>query len=291
MLAILSYLSSSKLGYESVNYTHEYHTFKTYTILDHDLLFVNSSLDDAIYLSLQPHTITGDVYINVTWEDSTSTNYNASQGDLLRIICRNLVISYFNKGGLTLTVWQMPKDRCSDNSFFTSHQNEVNIKVNRELEQNSICWFINFKDIPQITMRKLQIPPNSSLQVYNSNNTVINSSKSPFIATEETVIALHPETGYHNFVIQAKSQIIYADWTDSTRKFAEFTQNGKISESIFDSSFMTSRRRISSLIWLVIAFIGFCIFGFTIIIFFIKPAYKLQRNIKLKDLIHDFKID
>lgn len=284
-------MTYSKFGYKSKSYSHKENTFDTYILLDHETITANNSIDDLIFISIQPHTITGSVIIDITWRDDNITTYNANIGDNLRIDCKSITITYYSKGGVSISVWNLPKTVCPDYSIVTMNQKEIKLDINRNINASNICWFVNFISKPHFVIKKLNLPTDTSLHIYNSTNNPQNIDDKEFYTTNQALIALNHISSNISFLINIKSAAIYGDWTDSPRNFYELTKNGINFIPTLSSSYMITNRSVSPLIWIVYALIAFAIFGVTVYVFFFKSIQKMHRKIRVVDLAKDFKFD
>ena len=264
-----------------------------YTLLDGDRIFVDSEPENVIYLSVQPHTLMGELEANITWNNGENFVYPVNSSDLLQIDCKSLILTYKSRGGVSLSIWQIPKSICQNKIIYSANQRSVEIAISDNFEENEkICWLLSFVKPVEIKSNVEKFSENGKIEIFDekrlSNNSplvietpsndAMNDTKNP------VVVFSSGKGGFVNFTINAKADVSYADWTDSHRFFKKF-DNGQLVEIAGDDTkaFISANRKVEPWIWSIFFVIGGSIFFSTVIFFFIRPVNKMRRSLSIKD--------
>ena len=322
MISFLTFFSSNLFSTERRYYKFDGFGVEEYILLDGDVVDVfNNNEENFIYLAVQPHSITGHLYANITWRDQTNSTVEFRQNDLLQIDCNSIRFRYDYRGGVSIMVWSIPKSLCSSYVVFSANQRSAFISYNEtsKIKHDSICWLLSFKKAPSVTTNVYQISEDSSLKIYDEAMFVQNKPISfkdttpkalTFWSTKKNLISYRSDSSLNsqrttatNFTISLVSDIPFGDWTDTHRLFQRLTKENVIlrqnqtlddfMNNFYDEQemYITEFRRVENWIWGIFFTIGGIIFGITVIVFFIRPVNKMRSSLSLHEIAKDLKND
>jgi hypothetical protein len=89
---------------------------ESFTLLDGDRIAFHSSTKD-LFIAVQPHHIMGEIYSSVN--DDVIRH---QPGDRFLVRKQNLTLSYRDRGGAVVNIWQIPYGLCQDHNVFSTQQ-------------------------------------------------------------------------------------------------------------------------------------------------------------------------
>lgn len=259
-------------------------------MLDKDFLSISGDNKD-IFVAIQPHSIMGRIYSTISKNNQIIDTIQHSVGDRFYVRNQDLLLNYTYRGGCVVHTWVLPHGMCDpDYTIYSSGQRYAKIEINEKFEENSkICWLLDFNKPVDFDASFNDGSSDSKLIIGDSKHLITKhfyefrpKQKRTNLGLNRThLVLLEASQGHVSLEIEFRSDIPYADWTD---KPSLFVQRGKSSENNQKPMYLHTVRDVKLWIWaLLFAMIG-SIFGFTLIIFFVRPFKKIHRSLSQQDL-------
>ena len=254
---------------------------QSFTFLDRDHLTLKGTGKD-LFVAVQPHHILGTVFSSVLDGSTTRDLRRHSPGDRFVVRDADIILNYTYRGGAVVDIWMLPQNMCSDVNIFSTQQRSAKIHVSEVFDRDTqLCWFLKFRR--NVTWRatvqsgaKAMIADNCTLR---DPVQIQEGSRMSGTAGAMHVIALHAKAHERvEFTAIINSTCPFGDWTDSPSRFHD-----RGDPPLAEPCYIETDRSVANWIWAVLASVFVGIFGFTVVIFFIKPIHKLGVSISNSD--------
>ncbi|OHS94831.1 hypothetical protein TRFO_38974 [Tritrichomonas foetus] len=292
----------------------------TYTLLDQDYVKIYGKNKD-VFIAIQPHNIMGSIYSTVSPTSHDGKNSNRDKkfngtvkhyvGDRFYVSNSDIFLNYTYRGGSVVNVFSLPRGLCDpEYSIFTTMQREAHISIDETFQEDrKICWFLNFKTPVEFEAIFHDGPKDSKLMIGDQKHLLTNHwydippTKSILNGglNRSNLIVLDAKKGHISLNISVTSGVPFADWTDRPSFFAkrnellsykkaieginikcgDITSNEPFNKDL--KMYITTVRNVKIWIWAILCGIIASIFGFTVVIFFVKPIRKIHRSLSHSD--------
>ena len=260
----------------------------TFTLLDGDRVTITGG-GKNVFVAIQPHNIMGHIFSTTVSKDSDSRTIEHKIGERFYVSDQDVILNYSYRGGAVLNVWSLPDDLCDPRySVFSSQQREARIKVDAYFENDTkICWMLNFRT--PVEMSASFEAENSSSELIVGDTKHMRTKCWYFVRpgrpilngglNRSSLVMLDAKKGRVKVDVELKSDIPYADWTDSPSFFVERGDHNQPDLP----TYLETVRDVQLWIWILLCSIIASIFGFTLVIFFVRPIAKIHKSLSHSD--------
>ena len=270
-----------------MNLTKTGNLMKSFTFLDRDQIEFRGESKD-IFVGVQPHHRLGHLHSSIGTKDDSSEMILHKPGDRFYVRDKNLFLKYSFRGGAVVDVWMIPTGICHGRNVYSTQQRSAQIRLSDQFKDDrKICWFLKFRRNVTYHIDFKSSLNTSTVFITDEkmNEDEVSIIRSGRIAdgslSNMHVVVLHAKAQDEiDLTVNINSTVPFADWTDSP---SYFVRRNKLGMKVKANCYLETDRSVATWIWLTVVSIFAGIFGFTLIIFFVRPIHKIGRSISQSD--------
>lgn len=258
---------------------------ESFTFRDRDRVTLRGRGKDT-FVALQPHSTIGKIFSSVVNDSTTHDLIQHSPGDRFFVHDTDILLNYTYRGGAVVDVWMLPQGMCSGINIFSTQQRMARIHVEQIFDHDlQICWFLKFRR--NVTW---QAELKAGDEVIIADAEMLSSGTPKRLSEGQNqrgeisrmhVISLRAKANIPvKFFAVINSSCPFGDWTDHPSRFVK---RGAPRDELDGDCYIDTDRTVAVWIWAVLSTVFLGIFGFTVVIFFVKPIHKIGVSISNSD--------